>query len=132
MGAIQIVDRLHRLLGQLDVTDADADTAWILEVVRLWRTGTPWDEALGLGGAWRAVLQQRDQQRALAALQAALPAKTARGRARRLKAMLGRYENTGWRKDQWVGRPEGLDGYAWDYLGAAGPTSFERLRKLVG
>jgi hypothetical protein len=129
-GAIGIVDRLQRVLEHLAAAD-DPDCTWFADIARLWLAGAPWDGALGLADGWRRVLQQRDQERALRALAAAVSGSTARERARQIATLLNRYETSGWRVDRITGhRPDGVEGHARDYLAADGATSFERLRKL--
>lgn len=134
MGAVLITDRLHRVLGQLDA--ADDNSAWLIETVRLWQSGAPWEASLGLADGWRKVIQQRAQAEALAGLLAGLPSPqpaSVRAQARQIAAALKRYETTTWLTDRNTGRrPDGAQGFARDYLLADGATSEPMLRRALG
>jgi hypothetical protein len=129
---VDTIERVHRVLALLDACEG-TDAAWFAEAVRIWLAGAPFESAQGLEGSWRDYLNQRRQQAALRSILAAQPPMpSASAAARRVEALLKCYETTGWRSDHPAGRrPIGVNGAAFDYLQAGGPTSFERLRKII-
>ena len=132
MGAVDIVDRLGRVLAVLDAID-DADIAWHAEAIRLWLSGAGWEASAGLTPGWRDVIAARRREIAFAALLATLtPLPSCRAKSDELSTRLHRYEATSWPRDRAAGRrPSGAEGLAFDYLQTNGPTSAERIRKML-
>jgi hypothetical protein len=130
-GAVAIAERVGRALAQLDATEDD-DVAWFAAAVRTWLDGAPWDAALGLASGWREVTSHQRRQRALEGLLATLPGLRCAAAAREIAGALRTYETGEWAADRRAGhRPDGRRGLAFDYLAAGGPTSEERLRKIL-
>jgi hypothetical protein len=129
--AAEIVDRITRVLPVM-VATGDVDAAWLVEVLRLWLASAAFDQAAGLASGWRAHVRHRRQVECLRRLLGGLPPMTARTAAGRLHHELLRYATTRWPADEASGRrPPDFRGDLYDYLTAGGPTSAERLRKLL-
>lgn len=108
------------------------DEAGLAETLDDWLAGAPFEAALGLAPGWRDVVRQGAQLRALGELVRDLSPRSTRATAQTLAARLRAYEAAGWRSDRSTGRrPPGGGGLLYDFLRAGGPTSAERLRKML-
>jgi hypothetical protein len=122
---------IHRCLAELDASENSA-MACLSEALRLWLAGAAWEQALGLARGWREHIRRRQQQAALAAIVASLPAMSCRSLGGEISARLCRYEATSYPADRATGRrPSGLSGLLYDYLQSGGATSAESLRRAV-
>jgi hypothetical protein len=131
VGPIAIVAAVSRVGAAMRETD-NPELIWFGDAVALWQAGAPWEACLGLAGGWRDALRHRDQQTALAVILGSLKPRSARGGSEEIATLLRRYEASGWRSDQARGRrPAGCFGACYDYLTADGPTSAERIRRVL-
>jgi hypothetical protein len=106
---------------------------WLVEAVAMVRTGATLEAAFDVGGGYGAACRQQAQDTALGTLAAAVPGSpSVNALAHRIAEQLAAYQMNGWPRDRDERRrPPGLAGYLFDYLEARGPTSAQRLRKIL-
>jgi hypothetical protein len=128
-GALDIVDAIGRALVRLR-DSADADDRLLAAGASAVLRGRSFDEGVELADGWLRVVRQRDQEHALAALAASLPPGKAHFLAKQIEGLLARYYAHAWLRDSvTLERPDGVDGYLFDYLAAGGAMSARSLRK---
>lgn len=126
--ALDIADRLAADAAFLQESGR-VETA---EAMRLNLAGAPWEAALGVRTGWLAVVKQRQRDKALVQLLAAVGPMRWAPAGEKISAIFLAYETTAWQADRLAGRrPPGVKGAAYDYLCGEGPTSAERLRKIL-
>ena len=133
--AISTVRRIHRALHALDDA-ADAgndDAAFLARALRDWLTAGQFESALGLSGGWRDAVAEDQADRALIGLASAYAeGMSYRQVAAEIMRRMRRYETTRYAIDRALGcRPPDPEGLLFDYLRAGGPSSVERVRRLL-
>ena len=124
---LNAIDRLQAL------ADASPDAqlgAWLSEALALVRVGVPLADAVGLDHGF--AIRRRTQSEALTLLAAAAQPGSRKGTAVWIAQQIRQYERRDWLadRDRRI-RPDGMRGCLYDYMRAGGPTSGERIRKLL-
>jgi hypothetical protein len=130
-GAVDLVEDAELVGRRLLASSDPADRRIADGLLALRREGS-FEAAFGVAAGWHATFLVHSQARALCEIAKQWRGAPDREQGRQVKDLLKRYETTAWLTDRKTfRRPDGQLGYAFDYLSAGGPTSAERLRKLI-
>jgi hypothetical protein len=127
--ALAIVDAIGRVRERLLAGDGDDRlvAGGLSAVLR----GQSFVAGVELFDGWLRLVRQRDQDAALVAIAAALEPGKVHFLAQQIEDLLARYYSHGWLRDSVTHeRPNGVDGYLFDYLAAGGAKSADSIRRV--
>ena len=120
-------DAIARLrLIALRLPHGDADALWLLEATEIAGLGISLTAALGLHHGYEAVTRRQSRDAALSALAAASPGRSVNAKAAWIAAQLAAHRRRTGSPDR-----DGITEHLVTYLDCRGPTSAERVRRLL-